>query len=76
MNGTIYANSSVGQATPTIGLTSGQYAGAWDISFAAHPNGVAYTHYVQVRTHSGVGFGVVSNIVSTSRYSRIINSVL
>ena len=43
-NGTIYANSSVGQVTPTIGRTSGQSAGAWDISFAAHPNGVAYTH--------------------------------
>ena len=69
-----YANSSVGQVPPTIGRTSGQSAGAGDISVATHPNGVAHTHYVQVRTDSGLGFGVVSNIVASSCKVRLYNS--
>jgi hypothetical protein len=33
IGGTVFPNSSVGQQTPTISRTSGQAAGAWDISF-------------------------------------------
>ena len=73
-NGTILSNSSVGQQTPTISRTSGQAAGAWDISFSAHPNSFNYTHYVQIRTDSGLGFGVVSNVSSGSCKVRLYNS--
>ena len=73
-NGTICANSSVGQITPTIGRTSGESAGAWDINSTSHPTGVPYAHYVQVRTDSGLGFGVVSNIVSNSCKVRLYSS--
>jgi hypothetical protein len=74
IGGTVFTNSSVGQQTPTISRTSGQAAGAWDISFSAHPNGVAYTHYVQVRTDSGVAFAVISNILNNSCKVRLYNS--
>ena len=74
IGGTVFSGSSVGQQTPTISRTSGQAAGAWDISFPTHPNGVAYTHYVQVRTDSGVAFAVISNILINSCKVRLYNS--
>ena len=73
-SGTILSNSSVGQQTPTISITSGQAAGAWDITFTTHPNSFNYTHYVQVRTDSGLGFGVVSNVSGGSCKVRLYNS--
>ena len=73
-NGVILSNSSVGQQTPTISRTSGQASGAWDISFSTHPNSFNYTHYVQVRTDSGLGFGVVSNVSGGSLKVRLYNS--
>ena len=74
VNGSVYPNSSVGHVSPTIRRRSGQSAGAWDISLSAHPNWVAYTHCVQVRTDSGLGFGVASNIVANSCKARLYNS--
>ena len=74
-NGTIITNSSVGRVTPTIARTSGQAAGAWDITFTqSHPNGVAYTHSVQVRTDTGLAFGVISNILAGSCKVRLYNA--
>ena len=73
-NGAILSNSSVGRTTPTISRTSGQAAGAWDITFTTHPNSFNYTHYVQVRTDSGLAFGVVSNVSSGSLKVRLYNS--
>ena len=73
-NGTIITNSSVGRVTPTIARTSGQSVGAWDITFTSHPNGVAYTHSIQVRTDTGVAFGVISNILAGSCKVRLYNA--
>ena len=72
--GAILTNSSVGRVTPTIARTSGQAAGAWDIAFTVHPNSFNYTHYVQVRTDSGLGFGVVSNVSGGSLKIRLYNA--
>ena len=72
--GSILSGSSVGRVTPTITRTSGQAVGALDISFTAHPNSFNYTHYVQVRTDSGLGFGVVSNVSGGSLKVRLYNS--
>jgi hypothetical protein len=72
--GGIYSGSSVGQVTPTIARTSGQAAGAWDISFTSHPNTVAYTHSIQVRTDSGFATGVISNVLLNSCKVRLYNS--
>ena len=74
INGTIYSGSSVGQVTPTISRTSGQTAGAWDISFTSHPNTVAYTHSIQVRTDSGFATGVISNVLLNSCKVRLYNA--
>jgi hypothetical protein len=74
INGTIYSGSSIGQQTPTISQTSGQAAGAWDISFTSHPNGVAYTHSIQVRTDSGFATGVISNVLLNSCKVRLYNA--
>ena len=60
--GAILTGSSVGRVSPTITRTSGQAVGAYDITFTTHPNSFNYTHYVQVRTDSGLGFGVISNV--------------
>jgi hypothetical protein len=74
-NGTIITNSSVGRVTPTIARTSGQAAGAWDITFTqSHPNGVAYTHSISVRTDTGLAFGVISNILAGSCKVRLYNA--
>ena len=74
VGGGILTNSSVGRVSPTIARTSGQAAGAFDISFSTHPNSYNYTHYVQVRTDSGLGFGVVSNVSATGLKVRLYNS--
>ena len=68
------SGSSVGRVNPTITRTSGQPVGALDITFTAHPNSFTYTHYVQIRTDSGLGFGVVSNVNSNSLKVRLYNS--
>jgi hypothetical protein len=73
-NGTIFTNSSVGRVTPTITRTSGQSAGAWDIAFTSHPNTVAYTHSISVRTDTGLAFGVVSNVLLNSCKVRLYNA--
>ena len=73
-NGVILSNSSVGRVSPTIARTSGQAAGAWDITFTTHPNSFNYTHYVQVRIDSGLAFGVVSNVSSVGCKVRLYNS--
>ena len=52
--GGILSGSSLGRATPTITRTSGQSAGAHDITFTTHPNGFNYTHSIQVRGDSGL----------------------
>ena len=72
--GAILTGSSVGRVTPTITRTSGQAVGAYDITFTTHPNSFNYTHYVQVRTDSGLGFGVISNVSSGSVKVRLYNS--
>ena len=63
---TLQASSSVGRVTPTITRTSGQAAGAYDVSFTAHPKSFNYTHRIQVRAESSFGFGVISNILANS----------
>ena len=73
-NGAIFTNSSVGRVTPTITRTSGQAAGAWDITLTSHPNGVAYTHSIQVRSDSGFATGVISNLVRNSCKVRLYNA--
>ena len=73
-SGTILSGSSVGRVSPTITRTWGQAAGAWDISFTSHPNSFNYTHYVQIRTDSGLGFGVVSNVSGGSLKVRLYNA--
>ena len=74
INGTIFTNSSVGRVTPTITRTSGQSAGAWDISLTSHPNTVAYTHSIQVRTDTGLAFGVISNVLLNNRKVKLYNA--
>ena len=72
--GSILSGSSVGRVNPTITRTSGQPVGALDITFTAHPNSFNYTHYVQIRTDSGLGFGVVSNVAGSSLKVRLYNA--
>ena len=68
------SGSSVGRVNPTITRTSGQPVGALDITFTAHPNNFNYTHYLQVRTDTGLGFGVMSHVNSGSVKVRLYNS--
>ena len=68
------SGSSVGRVTPTITRTSGQAVGALDITFTTHPTSFNYTHYVQIRIDSGLGFGVVSNVSGGSLKVRLYNA--
>jgi hypothetical protein len=73
-NLTFASNSSVGRVTPTVTRTSGQAAGAYDITFTTHPNASSYTHSIQVRTDSGFATGVISNVFGNSCKVRLYNA--
>ena len=73
-NLTFASNSSVGRVTPTITRTSGQAAGAYDITFMQHPHVSTYTHSIQVRSDSGFATGVISNVVGTGCKVRLYNA--
>ena len=73
-NLTFASNSNVGRVTPTVTRTSGQAAGAYDISFTTHPNASSYAHCIQVRTDSSFGFGVISNVFGNSCKIRLYNA--
>jgi hypothetical protein len=73
-NMTFQSSSLVGRVTPTITRTSGQAAGAYDVSFTTHPNASNYTHSIQVRTDSGFATGVISNVFGNSCKIRLYNA--
>ena len=76
MNGTaaLLVGSDTGRVTPTIARTSGQAAGAYDITFSSHPRSFNYTYCVQPRADVGLVFAVVSNVQSNSVKVRTYNA--
>ena len=73
-NMTIQSSSSVGRVTPTITRTSGQAAGAYDVTFTTHPNSFNYTHSIQVRADSGFATGVISAVLANSCKIKLYNA--
>ena len=73
-NAVILTGSDAGRVTPTIGRTSGQAAGAYDISFSSHPRSFNYTYSVQPRLDTGLAFAVISNVQSNSLKVRTYNA--
>ena len=71
---TLQGTSNVGRVTPTITRTSGQAAGAYDVTFTTHPNASNYTHSIQVRAETGFAIGVISNVFGNSCKIRLYNA--
>ena len=70
----ILAGSDTGRTPPTIARTSGQAAGAYDITFSSHPRSFNYTYCVQPRVDAGLAFAVVSNVLANSLKVRTYNA--
>ena len=68
------ASSNAGRVRPTVARTSGQAAGAYDITSSSHPRGFDYTVSTQVRVDSRLAFVVVRNIQANSLKDRTYNA--
>ena len=72
--GSILEGSDTGRTPPTIARTSGQAAGAYDVTFSSHPRSFHYTYCVQPRVDAGLAFAVVSNVLANSLKVRTYNA--
>ena len=70
----ILAGNDTGCTPPKIARTSGQVAGAYDITFSSHPRGFNYTYSVQPRFDTGLAFAVVSTVNANGLRVRTYNA--